>query len=337
MKRYFTIYEEVKEQYYKIPKAFMLEESKYFEMSPMAKLIYSILSDRNSVSIKNKWVDEEKRVYFVYKQEELCKILGIKHTATARKYLKELETYELLERVRQGLNKPDRLYLLHPEVTEEEIYKILNNEETQEKEEENSDETSKINGQIKNDYQENQKIATGQIKNDYQENQNLSSSNINNNNTNDINNIKKEKGKKKTKKEPTQTEIDEVINAYTSNEELKATLIEFVKFRKSIKRVITTYALELIIKKLDRLANDDNTKIEILNESIMNGWNGVFPLKDNSTPNNKNKGGFNNESRSNTSKNNEPSKGKSEDEHDAEYWKEQNRILDEMLDSYLQM
>ena len=192
MKRYFTIYEEVKEQYYKIPKVFMLEESKYFEMSAMAKLIYSILSDRNSVSIKNKWVDEEKRVYFIYKQEELCKILGIKHTSTARKYLKELESYELLERVRQGLNKPDRLYLLHPEVTEEEIYKILNNEETQEKEEENSDETSKINGQIKNDYQENQKIATGQIKNDYQENQNLSSSNSNNNNTNDINNIKKE-------------------------------------------------------------------------------------------------------------------------------------------------
>ena len=150
-------------------------------------------------------------------------------------------------------------------------------------------------------------------------------------------NKKEKKEKKKTKKEPTQTEIDEVINAYTSNEELKATLIEFVKFRKSIKRVMTTRALELLIKKLDRLANDDNTKIEILNESIMNGWNGIFPLKDNSTPNNKNKGGFNNEPRSNTSKNNEPSKGKSEDEHDAEYWKEQNRILDEMLDSYLQM
>ena len=320
MKRYFTIYEEVKEQYYKIPKAFMLEESKYFEMSPMAKLIYSILSDRNSVSIKNKWVDEEKRVYFVYKQEELCKILGIKHTATARKYLKELESYELLERVRQGLNKPDRLYLLHPEVTEEEIYKILNNEETQEKEEENSDETSKINGQIKNDYQENQ---------------NLSSSNINNNNTNDINNIKKEKGKKKTKQEPTQTEIDEVVNAYTSNEELKTAIIEFVKFRKGMGkgRFMTTYAVKLLTKKLDRFANDDNTKIEIINKSILNGWSDVYELKEPC----KNKGGFNNESRSNTSKDNEPSKGKSEDEHDAEYWKEQNRILDEMLDSYLQM
>lgn len=151
-------------------------------------------------------------------------------------------------------------------------------------------------------------------------------------NNSSINNNKKEKGKKKTKQEPTQTEIDEVVNAYTSNEELKATLIEFVKFRKSIKRVMTTHALELLIKKLDRFANDDNTKIEILNESIMNGWNGIFPLKDNSTPINKNKGGFNNESRSNTSKNNEPSKGESKEEHDAEYWKEQNRILNEMLD-----
>ncbi|WP_455938750.1 phage replisome organizer N-terminal domain-containing protein [Gemella morbillorum] len=143
---------------------------------------------------------------------------------------------------------------------------------------------------------------------------------------------KDKKEKKKTKKEPTQTEIDEVVNAYTSNEELKATLIEFVKFRKSIKRVMTTRALELLIKKLDKLSNDDNTKIEILNESIMNGWNGIFPLKDNSTPINKNKGGFNNEPRSNTSKNNEPSKGEPKEEHDAKYWEEQNRILNEMLD-----
>ena len=109
----------------------------------------------------------------------------------------------------------------------------------------------------------------------------------------DIKKNKKEKKEKKpsSKKIPTQTEIDEVINAYTSNKELKATLVEFVKFRKSIKRVMTTRALELLIKKLDKLANDDNTKIEILNESIMNGWNGIFPLKDNSTSNNKNKGG----------------------------------------------
>ena len=142
---------------------------------------------------------------------------------------------------------------------------------------------------------------------------------------------KKEKTKKKkTKKEPTQTEIDEVVNAYTSNEELKTAIIEFVKFRKGMGkgRFMTTYAVKLLTKKLDRFANDDNTKIEIINKSILNGWSDVYELKEPC----KNKGGFNNEPRSNTSKDNEPSKGESKEEHDAKYWEEQNRILNEMLD-----
>ena len=145
-----------------------------------------------------------------------------------------------------------------------------------------------------------------------------------------INNKKEKKEKKKTKKEPTQTEIDEVVNAYTSNEELKTAIIEFVKFRKGMGkgRFMTTYAVKLLTKKLDRFANDDNTKIEIINKSILNGWSDVYELKEPC----KNKGGFNNEPRSNTSKNNEPSKGEPKEEHDAKYWEEQNRILNEMLD-----
>ena len=146
-----------------------------------------------------------------------------------------------------------------------------------------------------------------------------------------INNKKEKKEKKKTKKEPTQTEIDEVVNAYTSNEELKTAIIEFVKFRKGMGkgRFMTTYAVKLLTKKLDRFANDDNTKIEIINKSILNGWSDVYELKEPC----KNKGGFNNESRSNTSKNNEPSKRESkEDEYGPEYWEEQNRILNEGID-----
>ena len=116
MGKYFTLEDEAKEQFFKIPKVFMIEESKYFNMSAMAKLMYSILSDRNSLSIKNKWVDDQKRVYFLFKQTEIGKMIGIKDTKTVRKYLNELEKNELLERKRQGLNEPDRLYLKHPEV-----------------------------------------------------------------------------------------------------------------------------------------------------------------------------------------------------------------------------
>jgi hypothetical protein len=52
--------------------------------------------------------------------------------------------------------------------------------------------------------------------------------------------------------------------------------------RKSIKKPITERALELMLAKLDKLANNDQSKIEILNQSIMNSWQGIFPLKNNS-------------------------------------------------------
>jgi hypothetical protein len=44
---------------------------------------------------------------------------------------------------------------------------------------------------------------------------------------------------------------------------------------------MTEKAIELMIKKLDKLTNDNDEKIEILNLSIMNGWKGIFPIKDN--------------------------------------------------------
>ena len=323
MKKYFTLDDAVKEQFYKMPKVFFLKDSVYYSITLTSKSLYSILADRNSVSIKNKWIDEENKVYFIYKQEDLCDVTGIKDPKTLRKYLKELETYELIERKKQGFNLPDRFYLIHPNVTEEQFYRIY---KASEGELEPENKCNSNDGEKFPNDREKSPNSQGKIPGCDKEKTPPSNNNMSNLNNS---NYKKEKEKKKTKKEPTQTEIDEVINAYTSNEELKATLIEFVKFRKSIKRVITTHALELLTKKLDRFANNDNTKIEILNESIMNGWNGIFPLKNNSTP--KNKGGFNNESRSNTSKNYEPSKGKSE-EHDAKYWEEQNRILNEMLD-----
>ena len=325
MKKYFTLDDAVKEQFYKMPKVFFLKDSVYYSMTLTSKSLYSILADRNSVSIKNKWIDEENKVYFIYKQEDLCDITGIKDPKTLRKYLKELETYELIERKKQGFNLPDRFYLIHPNVTEEQFYRIYKASEG-ELEPENkcvpNDEEKFPNGREKSPNSQGKIPGCDKGK--------TPPSNNNMSNLNNSNYKKEEKGKKKTKKEPTQTEIDEVVNAYTSNEELKTAIIEFVKFRKGMGkgRFMTTYAVKLLTKKLDRFANDDNTKIEIINKSILNGWSDVYELKEPC----KNKGGFNNESRSNTSKNNEPSKGESKEEHDAKYWEEQNRILNEGID-----
>lgn len=55
---------------------------------------------------------------------------------------------------------------------------------------------------------------------------------------------------------------------------------DFAEFRKSIRKPLTQRAAQLILKKLDELEDTEEGKIEVLNQSIRNGWQGIFPLKD---------------------------------------------------------
>lgn len=82
---------------------------------------------------------------------------------------------------------------------------------------------------------------------------------------------------KKTKKKA--SGFDSIVDSYSDNDELKNTIREFIKFRKGIKAQLTDHALELILKKLDNLADNDDDKIELLNQSIEHGWRGIFELK----------------------------------------------------------
>lgn len=60
---------------------------------------------------------------------------------------------------------------------------------------------------------------------------------------------------------------------------LEIALDDFKEFRKKIKKPLTSKAEQLLLSKLNNLASDDTTKITILEQSILNGWQGVFPLK----------------------------------------------------------
>lgn len=67
-------------------------------------------------------------------------------------------------------------------------------------------------------------------------------------------------------------------------------LAGFEEMRKKIKKPLTQRAKALILKKLNSLApNDEDTQIEILDQSTLNGWQGVFELKDNKTYQRRNK------------------------------------------------
>lgn len=82
----------------------------------------------------------------------------------------------------------------------------------------------------------------------------------------------------KDKKEKKTSEFDEILNQI-EDKKLKETLIEFIKMRKSIKKPMTTHALELLIKKLNRITTDIGIQIQMLEQSILNGWQDVYELK----------------------------------------------------------
>ncbi|MFM0788392.1 replication initiator protein A [Streptococcus suis] len=97
------------ERFYRIPKV-LVESVYYRQMSTESKFTYAILKDRFELSLKNNWIDENGDVYLIFTVEELQTILGFGNKKVI-KLKKELAEYGLLEEVRQGLNKPNRLYL----------------------------------------------------------------------------------------------------------------------------------------------------------------------------------------------------------------------------------
>ncbi len=73
--------------------------------------------------------------------------------------------------------------------------------------------------------------------------------------------------------------VDDVI-AEVEDEVLRETLAEFVDMRRKNKRPCTAKAIELIIKKLYNIASDNAERVRVVEQSVMNGWQGVFPLSD---------------------------------------------------------
>lgn len=89
----------------------------------------------------------------------------------------------------------------------------------------------------------------------------------------------KEKEEDKNNKKKKKSEFDIFIEEHTENLKLKETIYEFIKMRKAIKAPMTSNALKLMLRKLDNISNNDDEKIEIISNSILNSWKGIFPLK----------------------------------------------------------
>lgn len=66
---------------------------------------------------------------------------------------------------------------------------------------------------------------------------------------------------------------------YFKDEELQKTFLDYLELRQNIKAVNTERAIKLLINNLEKIASDTVTKIKVIEQSIMNSWKGVFPLK----------------------------------------------------------
>jgi hypothetical protein len=87
-------------------------------------------------------------------------------------------------------------------------------------------------------------------------------------------NIKKEKGSKN---------INGLIENFTETKNLIEALQGFVKMRSAIKKPMTDRAFEMLLRKLDKLAKTDDAKITLLDQSIFNGWQDIYPPKEQTT------------------------------------------------------
>jgi len=76
-----------------------------------ARVLYSILRDRHELSLENQWLNENGEVYVLFSREEMCEILGVSENTVSRT-MKVLKEKRLVEEDRQGLGKPNRIYLL---------------------------------------------------------------------------------------------------------------------------------------------------------------------------------------------------------------------------------
>ena len=97
------------ERFFRVPKL-LFESELYKKMSAESKLLYDILKDRFELSVKNNWIDADGNIYFIFTVEEIGEMLGYGKDKVI-KLKKELKKYDLLEEVRQGLNKPNLIYL----------------------------------------------------------------------------------------------------------------------------------------------------------------------------------------------------------------------------------
>lgn len=100
--------------FYRIPKQLFVNPA-FSGLSSEAKVLYGLMLDRMSLSIKNDWKDSGDRVFIYFTLSEIQELMNCGHNKGVR-ILAELDSKKgigLIERVKQGLGKPSKIYVMN--------------------------------------------------------------------------------------------------------------------------------------------------------------------------------------------------------------------------------
>lgn len=100
--------------FYRIPRR-LFTDSPFADLSSSAKVLYGLMLDRMSLSLSNEWKDDQNRVFIYFTLIEIQKLMNCGHNK-AVKMLAELDTEKgigLIERVKQGMGRPTRIYVMN--------------------------------------------------------------------------------------------------------------------------------------------------------------------------------------------------------------------------------
>ena len=110
MNDYLYDVDEAQYSFVRVPKL-LLQHEAYQRISSEAKLLYSLLLDRVGISLRNGWKDKQGRIYIIYPIAEIMEEMNCGKNKAVQ-LLDELENkVGLIERKRQGLGKPNLIYV----------------------------------------------------------------------------------------------------------------------------------------------------------------------------------------------------------------------------------
>ena len=142
-RNFYKINEVQQHKYYQVPKELFTNPKYKNTLNNDAKMLYSILLDRMELSRTNGWVEDDGTIYLIFKREELSDILGLCET-TVWRAMKQLKAVGLIGEKRQGLTKPNLIYIGKIDCTDPEEPQKDERASDDENSEEISDSTASI-------------------------------------------------------------------------------------------------------------------------------------------------------------------------------------------------